>query len=69
MISLIQFPFPNRYDHVIKPPFVPGFEICGEVIEVGANVKTLANGGRVIGISKEKLGGFAEECILSEGVR
>lgn len=56
----------NKYDQVLKPPFVPGFEICGEVIEVGADVKTLASGGRVIGISKENLGGFAEECVLNE---
>ncbi|XP_047493808.1 quinone oxidoreductase-like protein 2 homolog [Penaeus chinensis] len=56
----------NKYDQVLKPPFVPGFELCGEVIEVGAEVKSLASGGRVIGISKESLGGFAEECILYE---
>lgn len=55
-----------RYDQQLSPPFVPGFEICGEVVETGENVKTLSVGSRVIGISKENLGGFAEECIVSE---
>lgn len=56
----------NKYDQVLKPPFVPGFEICGEVLEVGSNVKTIGNGMKVIGISKGLLGGFAEECVLVE---
>lgn len=56
----------NKYDQALVPPFVPGFEICGEILEVGKDVKTLGNGMRVIGISKESLGGFAEECVLLE---
>lgn len=56
----------NKYDQTLNPPFVPGFEICGEVLEVDEGVKTMATGSRVIGISKETLGGFAEECIISE---
>ncbi|KAG7162856.1 quinone oxidoreductase-like protein 2 homolog [Homarus americanus] len=56
----------NKYDQVFKPPFVPGFEICGEVMELGEDVKSVAVGSRVIGISKENLGGFAEECVISE---
>ncbi|XP_045624282.1 quinone oxidoreductase-like protein 2 homolog [Procambarus clarkii] len=56
----------NKYDQVLKPPFVPGFEICGEVIEISEDVQTTEVGCRVIGINKQTLGGFAEECIISE---
>ena len=58
----------TRYDHPVKLPFVPGCEICGEVIEVGSNVKTLAAGIRVLGLNKAALGGFAEECVINEQV-
>ncbi|KAK4309027.1 hypothetical protein Pmani_019287 [Petrolisthes manimaculis] len=54
----------NKYGQELKPPFIPGFEICGEVVETGKAVKTLQVGSRVIGISKDNLGGFAEECVL-----
>lgn len=57
-----------RYDRTLKLPFVPGFEVCGEVLEVGSKVSTLTVGSKVIGINKEGLGGFAEECIASEQV-
>lgn len=57
-----------RYDRTLKLPFVPGFEVCGEVLEVGSDVSTLAVGSKVIGMNKEGLGGFAEECIISEQV-
>lgn len=43
--------------------------MCGEVLEVGSDVSTLAVGSKVVGINKEKLGGFAEECVISEEVR
>lgn len=56
----------NKYDRTLQLPFVPGFEVCGEVLEVGSDVTTLAVGSKVIGINKERLGGFAEECIASE---
>ncbi|XP_076039930.1 quinone oxidoreductase-like protein 2 homolog [Oratosquilla oratoria] len=56
----------NKYDRDMKLPFVPGFEICGEVLEVGSGVSTLTPGLRVIGVNKEGLGGFAEECVLPE---
>lgn len=47
---------------------MPGFEVCGEVLEMGKDVTTMAVGSKVIGIIKEGLGGFAEECIVSEQV-
>ncbi|XP_069945698.1 quinone oxidoreductase-like protein 2 homolog isoform X2 [Cherax quadricarinatus] len=56
----------NKYDQEFKLPFVPGFEICGEVIEIGEGVQNVAIGSRVIGINKETLGGFAEECVVSQ---
>lgn len=36
---------------------------------MGSDVSTLAVGSKVIGINKEKLGGFAEECVTSEQVQ
>ncbi|KAL7643946.1 UNVERIFIED_CONTAM: hypothetical protein RMT77_005957 [Armadillidium vulgare] len=56
----------NKYDHKIALPFVPGFEISGEVLEVGEEVQTLSPGLRVVGLNKEYLGGFSEECVLNE---
>lgn len=56
----------NLYDHPVKLPFVPGFEVCGEVLEVGSDVVTVVTGTRVIGLNKDALGGFAEECVLDE---
>ncbi len=32
-----------------EPPFTPGIELCGEVVEVGSNVSGFARGDRVIG--------------------
>jgi len=56
----------NLYHHPVNPPFVPGIEMCGEVLEVGNDVKTVVTGTRVIGLNKDALGGFAEECVLDE---
>ena len=52
-----------RGEYQVKPelPFVPGLELCGEVIEVGANVSHLAVGQRVIG---SKIGVLAEYSAL-----
>lgn len=56
----------NKYDRKLNLPIVPGFEVCGEVLEVGRDVTTMTVGSKVIGMNKEGLGGFAEECITSE---
>lgn len=47
----------------IKPPmpFAPGGEVAGEVIEVGAKVKTHKLGDRVMALTG--YGGFAEEAV------
>ncbi len=47
----------------VKPPlpFSPGAELAGVVKEVGANVRHIAVGDRVVGFCGH--GGFAEECL------
>ena len=52
-----------RGEYQVKPelPFIPGLELCGEVIEVGANVSHLQVGERVIG---SKIGSLAEYTAL-----
>ena len=45
---------------------MPGFEICGEVKEVGSKVKNFHVGDRVSGLKKDGYSGFAEECIILE---
>lgn len=47
-------------------PFIPGYEVCGDVKELGPAVKDIRVGDRVIGLNKDKYSGFAEECVLSE---
>ena len=49
-----------------KMPFVPGFEVCGEVKEIGPKVKNFNVGDRVIGLKKDDFAGFAEECVILE---
>jgi NADPH2:quinone reductase len=50
-------------EYQVKPelPFTPGLELCGEVVEVGANVTHLTVGDRVIG---SKIGVLAEFAAL-----
>ena len=45
-------------------PFTPGVEVCGEVLEIGASVETVAVGDRVIGVTVLPHGGFAELAVL-----
>lgn len=47
-------------------PFTPGSEIAGEVLEVGAGVKHLKAGDRVVSFCG--LGGFAEEVVAAGAV-
>ncbi|GLV41955.1 hypothetical protein CBL_00417 [Carabus blaptoides fortunei] len=48
--------------------FIPGYELSGEVLEVGEGVKpdAIAVGERVAVLSKNR-GGFAEQCIVDSG--
>ncbi|CAG0918537.1 unnamed protein product [Notodromas monacha] len=52
-----------RYHYTGKAPFIPGFEVCGEVLEVGGSVKKFRIGDRVICLNHSTLGGFAQECV------
>ncbi|MEP3227373.1 MAG: NADPH:quinone oxidoreductase family protein [Parasphingorhabdus sp.] len=52
----------GKYQFRPEPPFVPGIEIAGEILEVGAGVKDYAPGDRIMGGSKGN--GFAEQIVL-----
>lgn len=54
----------NHYQIKPHPPFVPGYEYSGVVLEVGSDVKTLSPGDRVASIST--IGGFATHSIVDE---
>ena len=45
-----------------KPPYVPGFEVAGEVIEVGAEVRGLEPGDRVAAMMAS--GGYSQQVIV-----
>jgi NADPH2:quinone reductase len=52
----------------VKPPlpFSPGFEIAGEVLEVGEGVAHVQAGDKVIGLGD--YGGYAEEVVVPSGM-
>jgi len=57
----------GEYQLQLEPPFVPGMEVSGLVVEVGARVEGLSVGDAVM--AAIRIGGFAEEAIAaSEGV-
>ncbi|XP_075792995.1 quinone oxidoreductase-like protein 2 isoform X1 [Pelodiscus sinensis] len=45
-------------------PFTPGMEFSGTVVETGANVSTVREGDRVIGVTG--MGAMAEECVADQ---
>lgn len=51
----------NKYQFKGTPPFTPGAEVSGRVIEVGDKVKNVRPGDRVAALCMQ--GGFAEEAI------
>jgi NADPH2:quinone reductase len=51
----------GQYQKQPQPPFSPGFEVSGEVLELGAGVKGTAIGDRVIAMTPH--GGYAEQVI------
>ncbi|HEV7147287.1 MAG TPA: NADPH:quinone oxidoreductase family protein [Pedococcus sp.] len=55
-----------RGHYQVRPdlPFVPGVEVCGEVLEVGAGVSGLAVGDRVVGTTAVPQGGLAQQCLM-----
>ncbi len=57
----------GKYQHKPDLPFIPGSEAAGEVIAVGADVKNVAVGDRVI---TGGLGSYAEELqVAAQGLR
>ncbi len=52
------------YPEAPKPPFVPGYEISGRVLEVGPAVKSVRPGDRVLGGSR--FGGYTTQIVLPE---
>ncbi|VDP02250.1 unnamed protein product [Soboliphyme baturini] len=54
--------------HHLKPqlPFVPGFELAGEIAAVGKEVTQFHEGDRVMALKTIDLGAFAEKCVVDE---
>src|SRR4051812_4292769 len=52
------------YPEAPKPPFVPGYEIAGRVLEVGKAVQKIRPGDRVVGGTR--FGGYTTEIVLSD---
>ncbi len=52
----------GHYQMQPQLPFSPGFEVAGEVLELGAGVATLAIGDRVIAMTAH--GGYAEQVVV-----
>lgn len=51
----------GQYQKQPQLPFSPGFEISGEVLDLGAGVKGIARGDRVLAMTS--CGGYAEQAI------
>ncbi len=52
----------GRYQDKLEPPFIPGFEVSGVVLEINAHDAPCRVGDRVMAITRS--GGFAEECVV-----
>ena len=65
----INFPdiliFAGKYQVRFEPPFIPGYEACGVVSELGEGATRYAIGDKVI--MSLKGGGFAERLAVDEG--
>jgi NADPH:quinone reductase-like Zn-dependent oxidoreductase len=51
------------YPGAPKPPFAPGYEIAGEVIDIGTDVKDLAPGDKVFAITR--FGGYTSAVAVN----
>ena len=56
----------GKYQIRMQPPFIPGMEVSGEVIGVGATTSGFVVGDRVAAVLPQ-FGGFAERIALSPG--
>jgi NADPH2:quinone reductase len=54
----------GKYQERPLPPFVPGFEVAGRVKAVGAHVRRVQPGERVMAVLDQ--GGFAEQALARE---
>ena len=52
------------YPEAPKPPFIPGYEVAGKVIEIGPLVKNFKLGDRVL--AGTRFGGYASEVVIGE---
>ncbi len=52
------------YQHKAEPPFVPGLEAAGEVLEVGEGVTGWAVGDRAVALTSAAKPGMAEEIVV-----
>lgn len=59
-----------RGGYQVKPvlPFIPGIEVCGVVVALGAGVDGAPMGARVVGLTDLPAGGFAEFALLDSTV-
>jgi NADPH:quinone reductase-like Zn-dependent oxidoreductase len=49
-----------------KLPIIPGYEVSGEILELGSEAaKQLKVGSKIVGLNKDLFSGFAEECTLA----
>ncbi len=54
----------GRYQIRPRPPFAPGLEIAGVVVETGTGCRTRTSGDRVLGVMR--YGGYADEVVMPE---
>lgn len=56
-----------------KVPFIPGYEVSGEVLEINKGDLELEDeievGDKVVALTKSSLGGLSSHCIALEKVR
>jgi NADPH:quinone reductase-like Zn-dependent oxidoreductase len=52
------------YGSAPKPPYIPGFEVAGEIEAIGADVEHLELGDRVVALTR--FGGYAEQVCAVE---
>lgn len=55
----------GQYQFRAEPPFIPGHECAGEVLETGADVRGFAPGDRVLALTGT--GAFADEAVTKAG--
>jgi len=54
----------GTYQERLAPPFVPGLELAGTVVEIGAGVTACRPGDRVMAVTTG--GAFAEQAVVAE---